>query len=94
MRIATLENGQLTSQYEVQDGGLINATLKINGGWVSNPSVEDMKSIGYKKVNEGVMPEYQVGFYIQESYVYGGEEIMVNYVQMVVVPFNPGGIGL
>ena len=90
MRIGKLENNQLIDSLNVIDG-LVNCTKFIGDNWVSNPTVEQMATIGYKPINDGVMPTPQEGYYIQSSYSENESEIIVSYSE-VVIPPNPFGV--
>jgi hypothetical protein len=79
MRIGTLNSeNQLICLFEVVDN-LINSTQFIVDRWVSNPTVEQMATIGYKPLNESAKPICIEGYYLQESYVDNGSEILVSY---------------
>ena len=88
MRIGKLnEQNQLISSFTVVDG-LINTTIFIGDNWVSNPTVKQMESIGYKPINDGVIPTPQDGYYILSTYSETEIEILVSYSE-VVIPPNP-----
>ena len=81
MRIGKLENNQLIGLFDVVDN-LINTTVFIVDRWVSNPTVEQMGTIGYKPLNESAKPTCPDGYYLQESYIETDTEILVSYTQV------------
>ena len=90
MRIGKLQYNQLISSYEVV-GDLINSTIYIVDKWVSNPTVEQMGTIGYKPLNESAKPTCTDGYYLQESYTENDTEILVSYT-IVENPIFGGGM--
>lgn len=90
MRIGKLENTQLIDSLNVIDG-LVNCTKFIGDNWVSNPTIEQMGTIGYKTINDGVIPIPQEGYYILSTYSENESEILVSYSE-VVIPPNPFGV--
>ena len=87
MRIGKLENNQLIDSLNVIDG-LVNCTKFIGDNWVSNPTIEQMATIGYKHINEGTIPIPQEGYYVLSTYSENESEIIVSYSE-VIIPPNP-----
>jgi hypothetical protein len=91
MRIGKLnENSQLISSYEVI-GGLINITIKIGESWVSNPTIEQMATLGYMTIVEGSHKEPVDGYYESETFSEVSGVIFSAY-ELIAIPVNPLGL--
>ena len=87
MRIGKLENNQLISSFTVVYG-LINTTIFIGENWISNPTVEQMESIGYKSIIEGIERVPQEGYYLSPIYTEDACDIIISFEELVI-PISP-----
>jgi len=46
-----IENGQIVSSYELENGRALT-TIQINGQWVSNPDIEQLTLAGYTEIKD------------------------------------------
>ena len=90
MKLGKLINGQLQVIELIESGDRLvyNATIQIDGDWVSNPTDEHMLELGYKPINESAKPELLANEYAIESYSETENEIVVSYDVKVQEPFK------
>ena len=90
MKIGKLINGQLQGIELIESGDRLvyNATIQIDGDWVSNPTEDHMLELGYKSINESAKPELLANEYAIESYSETENEIAVSYDVKVQEPFK------
>ena len=90
MRIGILENNYLISSFNVVDG-LINTTIFIGENWVSNPTIEQMATLGYMTIVEGSHKEPVDGYYENETFSEVNGVIFSAY-ELIAIPINPLGV--
>ena len=90
MRIGILENNYLISSFQVV-AGLINTTIFIGENWVSNPTIEQMATLGYKTIVEGSHKEPVDGYYESETFSEVSGVIFSAY-ELIAIPVNPFGV--
>lgn len=93
MKIGKLIDGKLQAITLIQSGDRLvyNATIEVDGEWVSNPTYEHMELLGYKPVNESEKPELAENEYTVETYIEIESQIVVSYEVKTVE--NIGGVG-
>ena len=88
MRIGILENNYLIRSFNVIDG-LINTTIFISENWVSNPTIEQMATLGYKTIVDGIHQEPMEGYYESETFseidgiIYAAYELTANPINSI-----------